>query len=456
MIRRFIKKACAVVAIGFFTTGFATNFSQLQQDISSNPGIHVGMQVIDPATGQSLYQYQAEQYFHPASITKLFTAISAMLSLGGNYHFVTSLQVNPQKIQNHILNGNVYIKFSGDPSLTASDLNNLLANLQQAGIQKINGNVILDNTIFLGDTYAFGVPQEDNIWSYGAKSSSITINENAFNITFANTKAAKPAIAKMSSPLITVHSNLMWSNQQNADICTFRVDAIGNDLTLNGCLPPRLGASLALAIPDPNLYAINLVQQDLKTLGIKISGKVVIGSMPAKASQVLGTHQSAALSDMLRYMLKVSDNVYASAITKTMGVKVYGIGTEKAGVVAIQNILAPFNLPNSYLENGSGTSDLNLVTPTVMTDLLYQAKQNPMLQSFLNSALPAFSTPKLKGKIIAKTGEMTHIFTVTGFMQMANGHTVIFSVLVDNTPIAQSQIIAFENKLLEDLYGSGA
>jgi D-alanyl-D-alanine carboxypeptidase len=85
-MRASLKKNLIIVAVGFATHGVASyhinNFSILEQDIKAGPSMHVGMMVMDPDTGKTIYQYQAQQYFHPASNAKLFTAISAHVKSG--------------------------------------------------------------------------------------------------------------------------------------------------------------------------------------------------------------------------------------------------------------------------------------------------------------------------------------------------------------------------------------
>ncbi len=444
---------------GLASTACAHSFSQLQKDLTSNPAIHVGMVVLAPDTGATLYQYQGEQYFHPASNAKLLTATAAMLSLGADYHFTTSL--NTQKpIHDASINGNVYLHFSGDPSLQADDLFSLLRTLKQQGVTKINGNIILDNTIFPENLQALGIIRDDSMWAYGVDAHSIMIDENSAWVSF-SPHTPTPQIQKVTPDGIKVISNLTWETPENQTLCSFNAIPI-NATTINlaGCLPTHLDSTLGLALPDPDLYAVNLVTKDLASLGIKVSGKVMLGAMP-NGTVVLAQHNSAPLSSLLTTMLKNSDNLYASAITKTMGLKHYGIGGDKAGAAAIMDYLAPYQLPLYKLEDGAGRSYYDLVTPMVMAQLLYQTSQNPALAKFLRSALPIvavdgtltdFPTPLLKGKIIAKTGTMTDTSALSGLMIAQSGHPLIFSLLIDDTPMNNHDLKLFQAQILEDVY----
>lgn len=465
MIKIALKNIFIISIMSFMAQGFASdqnnNFSILQQDITANPSIHVGMMVMDPDTGNTLYQYQAQQYFAPASNVKLFTAIAAMLNLGAHYQFDTLLLSSPTSIKEGTLNSNLYIKFSGDPSLTRADLKSLLANLQSHGIKQIKGNLVLDNTIFPSDLFALGVVQEDSMWGYGAPATSITLDENSISVTFkANT--ASPEIAKVEPNFVKVTSSLVFENDQNTQLCSFQAETIdAQNILLKGCIPKRLLPTIQLAMPDPNAYAQYLLRQDLTALGITLKGQMMMGMTAKNATQILGQHHSATLVDLLTWMLQNSDNLYASAITKTMGLKAFGIGGDKAGSLAIMNTLAPYHLPNYHLEDGDGGSDYDLVTPTVMAQLLYHANQDPELANFLLTALPEvdvsgtlsdFPAAALRGKILAKTGTMTNTSSLSGFIETKSGKTLIFSLLIDNTPMPNKDLKAFEAKLLMDLY----
>lgn len=457
-MRKPLYVALAMLA-GFAGLAFADPIAPLQKDLSSHPAMHVGMVVLSPDTGATLYQYQGAQYFHPASNAKLLTATAAMLSLGADYHFTTSLSaVTP--IRGATLNGDLYLHFSGDPSLQANDLFSLLQLLKQQGVTKIQGNVILDNTIFPENLQALGIIRDDSMWAYGVDARSIIIDENSVWVSF-SPHTPTPQIQQVTPDHIKVTSHLTWETPENQILCSFNaIPTNATTINLAGCLPTHLDGTLGLALPDPDLYAVNLVRTDLSALGIKVSGKVMLGAMP-NGTVVLAQHNSAPLSSLLTTMLKNSDNLYASAITKTMGLKRYGIGGDKAGAAAIMDYLAPYQLPLYKLEDGAGRSYYDLVTPMVMAQLLYQTSQNPTLAKFLRSALPIvavdgtlmdFPTPLLKGKIIAKTGTMTDTSALSGLMTTESGHPLIFSLLIDDTPMNHHDLKLFQAQILEDVY----
>jgi serine-type D-Ala-D-Ala carboxypeptidase/endopeptidase (penicillin-binding protein 4) len=421
------KKTIGVLSGTFMLVTFAGP-SLLDQDIAAFSDAHVGVVVMDPTHGQILYQYQANQYFHPASTVKLFTAIAAYLNLGPDYQFSTLLKT---------YNGNMYIDFSGDPSLTQQDLNSLLAELPKMGIKKIKGNVILDDHLFPADAYALGVPHETNMWNYGASARGVMLDENAITVTFrANTPI--PEILSVMPKGVTVHTQgLVWQDKDNTAICTFRaLPAPGNVLNLSGCLPPA-STTVSLSIPDPMGYAQTQVKADLAALGIQLQGKVIQGITPTGATMILADHHSAVLTTLMTTMLQNSDNLYASALAETLGLKRYGLGTEKAGVAAIMAILEPYELPEYNLENGAGTSYANLVTPLDMAKLLIQA-------------LP------VQGDFHAKSGTLSNTSAQAGFLVMKNGRPLIVIMMVGDTLIPTAERTAFEAKMISDLLSSPA
>jgi D-alanyl-D-alanine carboxypeptidase/D-alanyl-D-alanine-endopeptidase (penicillin-binding protein 4) len=448
-----------LIGLTLFNLAYANNASSLNELLLSS-NTHIGLMVMDADSGKTIYQYQANQYFPPASVTKLFTAIAALKSLGPDYQFITTLNAEPHSLQGQTLNGNLYIKFSGDPSLTSADLQQLFAHLTQNGVHKINGNIILVNTIFTPNLHALGVTYDDSMWEFGAVADSIMLDGNSFNVQL-DDQANYPVITKIMPNNFKVQSKLIWLNESNQNICTFQVQSASNDqITLSGCLPHEI-SMLNLAIPYPEKYAMDVVKNEIKTAGIKFNGAVQTGQMPTNASIILASHHSNSLSILTIHMLKVSDNLYAVALSKTMGIHKYGIGSDKAGVAATMDYLQPYALPQYFLENGSGTSRYNLTSPTVMAMLLYNAKHDDAVSNSLMSALPIagmdgtlqdFPSTLLKGKIFAKTGTMDHVANLSGYMINQNGKMLVFSLLMDDSALTDQQLHGLQAKILEQIY----
>ncbi|HXH54829.1 MAG TPA: D-alanyl-D-alanine carboxypeptidase [Gammaproteobacteria bacterium] len=109
------------------------------------PNASVGIVVLEADSGKILFERRAKEPFPPASTTKLFTAAASLLSLGADYQFQTAVKIAKKDLLQNKLNGNLTIQFSGDPTLSTTDLKQLIAGIKTAGIHQINGNIIIDN-----------------------------------------------------------------------------------------------------------------------------------------------------------------------------------------------------------------------------------------------------------------------------------------------------------------------
>jgi D-alanyl-D-alanine carboxypeptidase/D-alanyl-D-alanine-endopeptidase (penicillin-binding protein 4) len=219
--------------------------------------------------------------------------------------------------------------------------------------------------------------------------------------------------------------------------------------------------NLNLAVPNPSLYTNEVITAALHKYGISLNGQIITGKTSSTAIEILASHSSAPLTVLITTMLKNSDDLYAEALTKTLGVKKYAIGSDKAGVAAIQDYLSSYNLPNYVIENGSGSSRYNLASPEVLGQLMYHANQDKWLAAALIQALPisgvdgtlnTFPSQILKGKVYAKTGTMAHVANLTGYLSTKSGKQVIFSLLIDDTPLPDSALHPIQADLLETVY----
>jgi D-alanyl-D-alanine carboxypeptidase/D-alanyl-D-alanine-endopeptidase (penicillin-binding protein 4) len=285
------------------------------------PYLNVGIVVENANNGTVYYARNPKRYYEPASNTKLFTASAALLSLGTNYRFDTSISKR---------GNNLYIKFSGDPSLSKADIEQLLRQAKAKGLTSIKGNVILDTTTFSGPAHPLGWVATDMAYCFGAPIDSVIIDQNCTYLTlFKKGKFAVPA----PSDKLPINASGSVSLKPGTDpkTCVFHItDKPDNQVIFSGCLPDRASWGFPLAVPNPTLYAQQLVRQDLTKLGIRLSGQVTIGKQPSQVT-VLATHQSDSLQRLMQVMLQQSNNIYAGAITKMIGLHYYGVGSHKAG-----------------------------------------------------------------------------------------------------------------------------
>ncbi len=408
---------------------------------------NVGIIVQAVESGKILYQHNADNLFTPASVNKLFVAIAGLAFLKSNYQFETRLRYTGN-IKDGILNGDLYIQFTGDPSLKRWHLSGLLNELKAQGISKLNGNIYIDNSTYGLASYAPGWLIHDLSFDFAAPINAIIINENRFGLTVTPTnRNGQPGIIHTSLPddVVQVQNNTITSARYRQD-CPLEVHSDdNNNYKIGGCLPKIHGQQyFALALRDPVPYAKILITNFLKKNQIYFNGDIQLQVTPLNAG-TLAVHMSAPLSQLIKAMLKESDNLYTNSLLKQIGAVYYHTqGTWENGLKAIKEILAkPANIDFSqtHLSDGAGLSRLNLVTPRQLAKLLHYAYQQPLVEPDLWIALPiAGKDGTLGGRlgtiakgepIHAKTGTMKGISALAGYMKTRHNGLIVFVIMTN-------------------------
>lgn len=424
---------------------FATTVNNLIQ--KNIPNAQIGIVILDGQTGKTLYSYNADRPFTPASTAKILPAAASLFILGPDYHYQTTVSLNPAQKQDQTLNSNLYIKFTGDPSLTIQDLRQLIQQTKQYGITTIKGDVILDSSRFVEPYYAPGWTQDSLTWHYSAPISAITLNENALplQITPGPKIGDKVSIKQADGrSYIDINSNVTTTTYLDALRCPLVPHLEGsNQLTVTGCWPIKQPSGLSIAINHPEAYAQRVVAQALRDYGITLQGKVKSGVMDPQTT-LIATKSSEPLSTLLKHLLKKSDNLYTENLIKTLGSASGNRGSFRNGVIAMKSILNQkfrINFSNTELWDGSGQSRYNLVTPMHLAQVLYGMYHTPELSDVFQQALSIagadgtlryrLGTKELAGRIHAKTGSLKGISALTGYVYSRNGHPYVFAIMVN-------------------------
>ncbi len=412
--------------------------------------VDIGVAVEDLTTGRLLYTDHPHRNFVPASTMKVFTAISALSELGPNYRYETSFLTNINRLDQGQLPGDLYLHFSGDPSLTTQDFTSLVAQLKRAGITGIQGHVYVDAQTFGGPGFGPGWMWDDTILCYSAPVSAATINHNCFQWETLPGGAINSTahIGELNrTPYATLSNNAVIRAAYDPNCPLTLIGNMDNHYTLSGCLPAKAGPlSLDVAVQNPPLAATVRLAHALTEQGIRFNGPVQLHSTNTTLYHI-ATHQSPPLNDLLRHMLKVSDNLYANTIFKTLGHAYFHTqGTWHNGSQAVRQILMRdhVNLAHAAIVDGSGLSRYDLVTPMQLVEALNYAYHNfPAEYNFMN-ALPIsgidgtlkyrLGTKNTLARIHAKTGTLDDMTNLAGYIKTANGHILAFAVLINNTP----------------------
>ncbi len=409
--------------------------------------VHIGVIVRKAGSGKVLYSHHASFLYAPASVQKLFTATAALLYLGPNFHFNTKLMTNG-KIVNHVLNGNLAVKFSGDPEFTHENLSELLSKLQELDITRINGKIYVDVSDYDDVPYAPGWMWDDLSYGYAAPLYAAIIDRNKFILRLEPSKKLyhHPTLSIAIPNGILNFKNQVKTTAKYDKHCPLTIYSdLHNDYLLNGCLTRSWGRQRrTLAIRNPMKYAQVLIEKDLQEDGIAFTSRPQVHRIN-KLYTVLADYQSPPLSDMLKEMLKKSDNLTTDSLLKEIGRKYSNRqGGWQNGLDALKHILAKptgINFKSNLINDGAGLSRYNLIKPNQLSLLLSFIYTHPVLRKTLIPALPIagidgtligrmFSEARGE-RVRAKTGTMTGVTALAGFVYTRHLGVLTFAVMIN-------------------------
>lgn len=368
----------------------------------------------------------------PASTQKVITALAAKLWLPDTFRYETQLI---QKDKNLIL------AFSGDPNLTSADLKTLFSQYKAKQGDRIQGDILLDQSAFDGIEQPVAVPWDNLGICYSAPSTALSLDQNCFEGALYRNKTGKTRlfVPKHFPVSIKNESTVVDPNNKPAlELCQLNLKAsMDNNYLLQGCVAqsPKL-IPLKFALQDTGQYAQVMIKHILRQLGIKLQGQIIVMPTEQKISpyhpkQVIARHLSAPLPYLLQTMLVKSDNLIANNLLKTIGSTWYQTaGNFSNGSSAIKAILkekAGIDLSRAQLADGSGLSRNNKVSARQMADILtYIWQQDANLQ--LIELLPisgktgtlayrkSMQAIEIKDKIAAKSGFITGSYNMMGYV----------------------------------------
>ena len=438
--------------------------------------ISMSIQVKNLKSGKEIYALNPYQRMVPASVTKSFIAYAALAYLKPDFTYKTQILSRLKKIDsNGTLNDNLYIKFSGDPSLTKLDLSKLIAQLKTKNIKRINGDIIIDDQIFDQSYQAEGWSWDDNKFSYAAPTSAIVIDQNCFQMIlkdgalFVNVdpeKAPKNACATCtpnSFYKVFAKFNLNLTTKDDPT-CTPHLTANpDNSYSLTGCLDTKAkDLPLRIAYQDPRLMVSALIESLLADQAIEFNKQIFFKAVP-NGYDVIAQHKSQNLSYLVTQMMKNSDNIAADNFVKTIGAVYYKTqGSFKNGLSAITKILSAdlkIDFAQIRIVDGSGGSRYNLISSDQLVSLYIAARKNSNIWPYFYDSLAVSAIdgsiknkfpdyPELHGKIHAKTGSMGGVSNLAGYLELNNGETLVFAIMLNGHIGPRAEAAKFIEQIL--------
>lgn len=167
------------------TTSIALNAQAANVDeyINQLPdGANLALMVQKVGAQEPDIDYHGKQMALPASTQKVITALAALLQLGPDFRFTTTLE-SKGTVTDGVLKGDLIARFGGDPTLKRQNIRNMVAILKKTGVQKIEGNVLIDTSIFASHDKAPGWPWNDMTQCFSAPPAAAIVDRNCFSVS---------------------------------------------------------------------------------------------------------------------------------------------------------------------------------------------------------------------------------------------------------------------------------
>ncbi len=425
-----------------------------------------GVKIVSLDSGKTLFEHNPQKLFSPASNSKLYTVALALDRLGAAYPIKTSLYSQSKPDHRGVLKGDLIVYGRGDPTINArlnsndifQALEPLVVAITKAGIKRISGDLIGDESFFRGPPFGSGWAWDDMEYYYGAGISALTINDNTLQVVV---KSGMHPGDRCKLTLIPPTSRIIFSNRtETAEQGTRRSIAFYRPINENVVYATgKMAAGETeykdeVTVSHPAELFVSLFRQALARHGIKVSGRTrtinwldrEIVPFHAERMVELAEVQSLPMSDIASEIMKPSQNLYTDLILAHVGEsqrKPESIETsEELGIHELNKFLAEagVNRRDVLFEEGSGLSRNNLTTPNATIALLQYMSHHRCADAYLN-ALPIAGVDgtlrnRMKGtpaagNVRAKTGTLRWANSLSGHVKTAGGERLLFSIMLN-------------------------
>jgi D-alanyl-D-alanine carboxypeptidase/D-alanyl-D-alanine-endopeptidase (penicillin-binding protein 4) len=436
------------------------------------PDSAVGVVVQDLDAREPAVAINADAAMNPASTMKLVTTYAALELLGPAFSWKTDILSSAEQ-RGDVLDGDLVIRGSGDPRLTQEAFWLMLRTLRARGIREIRGDLVLDRSAFAIDTRDASVFDNEPSKPYNTPPDALLVNFRAVMVRV----LPDPSRGSVTVALDPALPQVTLSGAVKADasidcgtpFAKMSIDVQGNAgaarVTVGGAYPPACGERVwPISVLSHRDYVSGLFQQLWREMGGTLSGTLRDGVTPERA-RVLASNTSPTLSEIVRDINKWSNNVMAQQVYLALGVQTFGVqtlGVQALGAPATwaksSRAIADWTkskrlaLPELVIENGSGLSRVERITPRGLADLLIAAFRSPVMPELMAS-LPLVATDGtmrrrlansgVAGQAHIKTGSLNDVRAIAGYVLDARGRRSVV-VMIVNHPKALAAQPAFD------------
>jgi D-alanyl-D-alanine carboxypeptidase/D-alanyl-D-alanine-endopeptidase (penicillin-binding protein 4) len=448
-----------------------TTINTLAQDNVMTAG-QLGVCVMNASSGEIIANYNSAKAMIPASTMKTVTTATAVAVLGANYQFKTTLEYDGI-VENGILKGNLYLKGTGDPMFGSDEikekeqpkvknmetvLSDLLSAVRSKGITKIEGKIIGDDAYFNSTQLAPATWQWNDLGNYyGSGASALNFHENLYYIYFSRSKKVGGSTTikrtEPEMPYLVLQNEVTLGKSGSGDNAYIFGSPNTYQRYVRGTIP--IGKSdfkVKGSFPNPAYFAAYSLMSKLEQNGIKTSRMATTqmemqreGNAKTENRTVIYTHKSPLLKNLIKRANEKSNNLYCEALLKAIGKKLKDVGSTKAGIEATLEFWKNrgFDVSTFFMEDGSGLSARNAVSPFAMASLMSKVSRDKNIFDPFYNSLPIggktgtvkymFRNNKSAGsQIHVKSGSIRRVRAYCGYAKTKSGKLVAFCIMANN------------------------
>ena len=385
---------------------------ELDELIAEVPaGTKMAVLIYNPLTQDTIVSINHTVSMIPASNTKLFTSATALELMGGEYLISTVILADDDDLSDGTIDGNIYIKGFGNPTFTMDDLEDLVNELYQAGLRKVTGNVVGDDTYF------------DDIYSRDD-----------------------------------------WISEERANVKLPPISALVIDRNRTTVRKKRRGRyrTYYVNVDNPPLFAAKKFREKLIAYGIEVTGNAVSSQTPD--SSIALVESAIELRDLMKLINKNSDNFYAECLFKNLGAVYSGKQSNSFfSTQAILNYIEYFGIysTGTKIVDGSGISRFDQVTAGALVGLLEKIYFNiNQFDDFNNSLSIAGVDGTLRKRMRGtaaennfkgKTGTLNGVSSISGYVTNADEDDIIVCMMFEFTRGGASKYKKIQDRIIETL-----
>jgi D-alanyl-D-alanine carboxypeptidase/D-alanyl-D-alanine-endopeptidase (penicillin-binding protein 4) len=428
----------------------------------------VGLYIQESGAARPLLDHNANRPMNPASTMKLLTTLAGLELLGPSYTWHTEAWLDGA-LTADVLQGNLVLKGYGDPKVTLEDIWLFLRDLRARGLREIRGDLVLDRSFFAVEPMDPAQFDNDPTRPYNVGPDALLLNYKSVRLQFLpqEDSGTVKIISTPDLPQISILNQLALG-AGNCEFWPEKPQAIPEQarLVFTGIFPRGCGEKAkSFSLLSPNDYAYAVFQQLWRELGGTLTGRARDGVVPDSA-RLFATWESPPLAEMIRDINKFSNNVMARQLFLTLALAADNppVSSDKARQ-ALRDWLARNHLdfPELQIENGSGLSRSDRISPRHLAELLLYAWRSPFMPEFAAS-LPVpgvdgtlrrrLTDSPSAGRGHLKTGYLEGVRAIAGYVLDRRGNTVVVVSLINHSQAVAAQ--GFQEAVVQWVWSRGA